>query len=339
MQRCLDLALKAEGLTYPNPIVGAVIVHEGRIIGEGYHIRAGGPHAEVIAIESVKESRLLRSSKLYVSLEPCSHFGRTPPCADLIIARKIPEVVIGTTDTSEKVGGRGIKKLRDAGCIVTVGVEEEKCRWINKRFFTFNEKKRPYIILKWACSADGFLDVVRHPESPRMVNWITGNPERILVHRWRASEQAILAGAGTIRADNPMLNIREWKGNNPLRLILNGSGSLPVNPAISNTPGTNIIFTFFPEKVIAGTAVRLNEEQPSAEQVAGYLYDRGIQSLFVEGGARVLDHFISTGYWDEARIFRGSQLFGNGVRAPLIGGKLVSHTRFSHSTLDILVRE
>lgn len=339
MQRCLDLALKAEGMTYPNPLVGAVIVHEGRIIGEGYHLRAGGPHAEVIAVGSVKESRMLPSSTLYVSLEPCSHFGLTPPCADLIIARKIPEVVIGTPDTSEKVGGKGIQRLRDAGCAVTVGVEEEKCRWINRRFFTFNEKKRPYIILKWACSADGFLDVVRNGENPRMIKWITGNPERILVHRWRASEQAILAGAGTIRTDNPQLNVREWKGNNPLRIILNGSGSLPANPAISTVAGTNIIFTYFPEKVLSGTAVRLNETEPSAVQIAAYLTGRGIQSLFVEGGAGVLDHFISTGYWDEARIFRGNQLFGDGVRAPAIGGKLVSQTRFSHSTLDILVRE
>ncbi len=177
MQRCLDLASKSEGRTYPNPLVGSVIVHNGRIIGEGYHLKAGEPHAEVVAINSVNEKELLSSSTLYVNLEPCSHFGKTPPCSDLIISRSIKKVVIGTTDTSEKVSGKGIAKLKESGCEVITGVLEEKCRWINRRFFTFHEKKRPYIILKWAQSADGFLDAERSKDHIRKPLWITGNSE------------------------------------------------------------------------------------------------------------------------------------------------------------------
>lgn len=341
MKRCLDLAAKAEGMTFPNPLVGAVIVHQGKIIGEGYHLKAGSPHAEVNAIESVKDRKLLASAVMYVNLEPCSHFGKTPPCADLIISYKIPEVVVGTTDTSGKVSGKGIAGLQAAGCKVTVGVAEDECRMINRRFFTFHEKKRPYITLKWAQSSDGFIDFRGEKKSGTGPDWITGKPERILVHKWRASEQTILAGGETIRTDNPQLNVRDWKGNNPVRLILTGSGSLPEDLAINKLIGSNVIFTFYPEKInIAGSViVKLNQRESSASQIIDYLYKWGIQSLFIEGGAKVLTHFISLGFWDEARIFHGDKVFKEGVKAPEIKGKLFMATKFSKSRLEILLKD
>jgi diaminohydroxyphosphoribosylaminopyrimidine deaminase/5-amino-6-(5-phosphoribosylamino)uracil reductase len=339
MRRCLDLACKAEGMTYPNPMVGSVIVHEGRIIGEGYHIKAGGPHAEARAIESVGNKELLKNSTLYVNLEPCSHFGKTPPCADMIISWKIPKVVVGTIDTSAKVSGRGIARLKEAGCDVVSGVCEEECRRLNRRFFTFNEKRRPYITLKWAESSDGFIDRERGEDYRIEPNWITGLSERILVHKWRASEQAILVGAGTIRADDPKLNVREWKGNNPVRVILSGSGSLPDDPAVNKSIGSIIIFTFYPEKIVLPGSVimKLNHRESAAKQISDALYGWGIQSLFIEGGAQVLGHFIRTGLWDEARIFSGQEAFKTGVKAPSVNGKPFMEKSFSRSSLKILL--
>ena len=340
MQRCLELALKAEGMTYPNPMVGAVIVHEGEIIGEGYHMKAGGPHAEVMAIGSVNNKELLVSSTIYVNLEPCSHFGKTPPCADLIISHKIPVVVVGTMDTSDKVSGQGLSKLREAGCKVITGVAEDQCRMINKRFFTFHEKRRPYIILKWAQSSDGFIDIKREKEKQSGPGWITGKPERILVHKWRTEEQAILVGAETVRIDNPLLNVREWKGNNPVRLILSGSGIIPEELAMNKLIGSQVIFSFYPEKInLPGSVVvKLNNHESSAAQILDYLFRWGIQSLFIEGGTRVLNHFISLGLWDEARIFYGDQIYKDGVKAPEIDGKLFLKTKFSRSSLEILLK-
>jgi diaminohydroxyphosphoribosylaminopyrimidine deaminase/5-amino-6-(5-phosphoribosylamino)uracil reductase len=341
MQRCIELALKSEGMTYPNPMVGSVIVHEGEIIGEGYHLKAGGPHAEVIAIGSVKNRELLASSAMYVNLEPCSHFGKTPPCVDLIISHKIPVVVVGTTDTSDKVSGKGLSRLREAGCKVIPGVAEDQCRMINKRFFSFHEKRRPYIILKWAQSADGFMDIKRENGKKAGPGWITGKSERILVHKWRAEEQAILVGAETVRTDDPLLNVREWKGNNPVRLILSGSGIIQKEPAMSKLTGSQVIFSFFPEKInLPGSVVvKLNNHESPAVQILDYLFRQGIQSLFIEGGARVLEHFIYLDLWDEARIFYGDPVYKEGVRAPEIGGKLLLKTKFSRSKLEILLND
>jgi len=340
MRRCLDLAIKAEGMTYPNPMVGAVIVNNGLIIGEGYHLKSGGPHAEVMAVESVKDKSLLSSSVLYVNLEPCSHYGKTPPCADMIISKGIPSVVVGTIDTSLKVSGRGIAKLREAGCNVKTGIAGEECRWTNRRFFTFHERNRPYIILKWAQSSDGFIDINRNLSGSSSPAWISGNTEKVLVHRWRASEQAILVGAGTVRLDDPLLNVREWFGNNPVRLILSGSGSLPEKPAMSSLIGSQVIFTFYPEKVnLPGSVVvKLNNRESSAAQIVEYLYQWGIQSLFIEGGASVLNHFILNGLWDEARIFYGRKKFRDGVRAPEVDGKLLMKQEFFASTLRIFIK-
>jgi diaminohydroxyphosphoribosylaminopyrimidine deaminase / 5-amino-6-(5-phosphoribosylamino)uracil reductase len=340
MRRCLELASKAEGLTYPNPMVGSVIVCDGRIIGEGYHLRSGEPHAEVNAINSVTDKEKLKQTTLYVNLEPCSHFGKTPPCADFIIANEIPRIIIGTVDTSAKVSGRGTQRLRDAGCDVVTGVIEPECRRLNRRFFTFHEKKRPYITLKWAQSADGYLDVIRTEAHKTEPTWITGLPERVLVHKWRASEQAILAGAGTIRADNPRLNVRDWTGSDPVKLVLSSSGSVSDLSSLNSGSSKVVLFTHNSGANIPDIErVILKENVPSSVQISEYLYSSGIQSLFIEGGAGVLNHFISAGLWDEARIFTGNDNFKGGIKAPLMDEKLFSKTIFSRSTLEIYLRE
>jgi diaminohydroxyphosphoribosylaminopyrimidine deaminase/5-amino-6-(5-phosphoribosylamino)uracil reductase len=339
MRRCMELAVKAEGMTYPNPLVGSVIVYEGKIVGEGYHLRSGESHAEVIAINSVTDKSVLNRSTLYVNLEPCSHFGKTPPCADFIISNHIPRIVIGTTDTSGKVSGRGIKRLQDSGCEVITGILNAECRQVNRRFFTFHEKKRPYITLKWAQSADGYLDIKRSEYHKTGPTWISGKPERVLVHKWRAAEQAILVGAGTIRADDPRLNVREWKGADPVKLILSSSGSFTSRLTDGSADNEIIVFTHNPEAVIPrSTMVILQENRSSVSQICEYLYSSGIQSLFIEGGASVLDSFITAGLWDEARIFTGKDIFIEGVKAPLVKGKLGSKTVFSGSSLEIYLK-
>jgi diaminohydroxyphosphoribosylaminopyrimidine deaminase/5-amino-6-(5-phosphoribosylamino)uracil reductase len=339
MERCLELASKAGGMTYPNPLVGSVIVYNDEIIGEGYHLKAGGPHAEKMAIDSVKNKQLLASSAIYVNLEPCSHTGKTPPCADLIILHKIPVVIVGTMDTSDKVSGKGLSKLKEAGCSVIFGVAEDQCRKINSRFFSFHEKRWPYVILKWAQSADGFIDVKRGENSGTGPHWITGKSERILVHKWRAEEQAILVGGETVRIDNPLLNVRDWNGNSPVRLILSGSGMIPEELAMNKLIGSQVIFSFYPEKIKSpgSILVKLSKNESPAVQILDYLYGWGIQSLFIEGGAGVLNHFISLGLWDEARIFTGDQVYRDGVKAPEIDGKLFLKTKFSKSSLEILL--
>jgi diaminohydroxyphosphoribosylaminopyrimidine deaminase/5-amino-6-(5-phosphoribosylamino)uracil reductase len=340
MRRCLELATKAEGLTYPNPMVGSVIVYNGKILGEGYHLRSGESHAEINAINSVTDKSKLKLSTLYVNLEPCSHFGKTPPCADFIISSAIPRIVIGTIDTSEKVSGKGVKRLRDAGCNVETGILETECRRLNRRFFTFHEKGRPYITLKWAQSADRFLDIIRSGDNKTEPTWITGKPERVLVHKWRASEQAILVGAGTVRADDPKLNVREWTGPDPQKIILSASGSLVAGSFVNSRRDKVILFTYNSDVDIPGTVkVILREDVPSAGQISEYLYASGIQSLFIEGGADVLNHFISTGFWDEARIFTGNDFFKEGVKAPLMNGTLFSKTTFSGSSLEVYLRD
>lgn len=339
MRRCIELASKAEGLTYPNPMVGSVIVHNGRIIGEGFHLRAGGPHAEVNAINAVTDNTKLKSSTLYVNLEPCSHFGKTPPCCDFIISHSIPRIVIGTVDTSEKVSGKGIVKLRNAGCEIITGVIEEECRRLNRRFFTFYEKKRPYVVLKWAQSADGYLDMFRAEDHKTGPNWITGKPEKVLVHKWRASEQSILVGAGTVRTDDPKLNVRDWTGTNPLRMILSSSGSLYKELDPDETSGTVLVFTHNKDSDIENAIkVKLDINKPSSQQIAGYLFNLGIQSILIEGGAKVLDHFLSTELWDEARVFTGAGVFRRGVRAPQMTGDPISKTVFRGSILEVYMK-
>ncbi len=294
MRRCIQLARCGEAGAPPNPMVGAVVVAGGRIIGEGYHRRCGGPHAEVNAIGSVREKRLLADSTIYVSLEPCAHFGKTPPCADLIVSSGIPRVVIGCTDPFARVNGLGIKKLLDAGCEVEVGVLEEECRELNRRFFTFHQMHRPWITLKWAQSADGYIS------SDRPVTF-SNALTRTLVHRMRARHQAILVGTRTALLDNPSLTTRDWQGPNPLRLTIDRHGILP--------PSLHLMDGSVPTVVYG---------QESIREILDDLYRRGIQSLLVEGGTRLLQSFIDEGLWDEARTETAPVCLRNGTKAPLL---------------------
>jgi len=335
MKRALHLAAMAEGLTSPNPMVGAVVVHEGVIIGEGYHLKAGTPHAEVHAINAVKDKSLLSSSTLYVTLEPCSHYGKTPPCTDLIIGSRIPRVVIGTTDTNPQVAGRGITLLRQSGTEVVTGMMEEECRWLNRRYFTWHEKKRPYVILKWARSADRFIDLVRKPGDAVEPNWITGMTERVLVHRWRAAEDAILTGGGTVRADNPALTVRLWSGKNPLRIIVSRSGDINPKSAILDDSAGTVIFTHNKNlKLPNAKVILLNDEEHFIKQLLTSLHSMGVQSLLVEGGAIILRNFAGTGLWDEARRFTGYRRFHEGVPDPFPDFTSSETLHFDKSILD-----
>jgi len=337
MRRCLELAGRAEGNTSPNPMVGAVVVHEDVIIGEGYHLRAGTPHAEVHAIDAVMDKSLLPRSTIYVSLEPCSHHGRTPPCTDLIIRSGIQRVVAGTIDTNPKVAGRGIERLREAGIDVTTGVLEEQCRHINRRFFTMQERQRPYVILKWARSADGFIDFERKTGDTAEPHWITGNTERILVHRWRASEDAILAGGGTVRADNPSLDVRLWRGKNPLRVIVSRSGNMDPRSKVFDGAVETVLFTCNEKVSLPGIRIiKLSDNQYFIEEVINLLHGMGIQSLFVEGGAFIMSHFVEAGLWDEARRFTGMMKFGGGVPDPFPDFTPQKSEKFEKSILEFM---
>lgn len=318
IRRCIELAKNGLGTTYPNPMVGSIIVYEGQIIGEGWHQKAGKPHAEVNAVNSVKDKSLLQKSTIYVSLEPCSHFGKTPPCCDLIIKNKIPNVVIGTVDPNIMVAGNGIKRLIEAGIHVTVGILEDECNELNKRFFTFHQKKRPYIILKWAQSQDGFIAPLEKAEKKPV--WITNTHSRQLVHKWRTEEQSILVGTQTVMDDNPKLDSRDWHGNNPIRLVLDQYNRIPKESAVFNNQSKTIVFTNSKTAVSkeSTTFEVINFEQAVARQVVDSLYKHNIQSVIIEGGLQTLQTFIDANLWDEARIFTGKITFGSGIKAPVI---------------------
>ncbi|MES2240519.1 MAG: bifunctional diaminohydroxyphosphoribosylaminopyrimidine deaminase/5-amino-6-(5-phosphoribosylamino)uracil reductase RibD [Bacteroidota bacterium] len=318
LARCIQLAQNGFGTTYPNPMVGSVIVYEGQIIGEGWHKKAGEPHAEVNAVNSVKDKSLLQKATIYVSLEPCSHFGKTPPCCDLIIQNKIPNVVIGTVDPNEKVAGRGIKKLLEAGANVTVGVLEKECNELNKRFFTFHQKQRPYIILKWAESQDGFIAPIKRDEKKPV--WISNRYSRQLVHKWRSEEQAILVGTQTALDDNPKLDVRDWKGNNPVRVVLDKNNRLPKESHLLDNQLKTIIFCQSNlNKNQENTIFEIIDfEQNILPQILKKLFDHQIQSVIIEGGRQTLQTFIDENLWDEARIFKGRAIFKNGIKAPTI---------------------
>ncbi|WP_428224985.1 bifunctional diaminohydroxyphosphoribosylaminopyrimidine deaminase/5-amino-6-(5-phosphoribosylamino)uracil reductase RibD [Flavobacterium sp.] len=322
--RCIELAKNGLGNTFPNPLVGSVIVHNDQIIGEGWHQKAGEPHAEVHAINSVKDKSLLKKATIYVSLEPCSHFGKTPPCADLIITHQIPKVVIGTIDPFAKVCGAGIQKLKDAGCEVTIGVLEQESQQLNKRFFTFHQKKRPYIILKWAETADGFIAPASKEENKPV--WITNTYSRQLVHKWRTEEQAILIGTQTAIYDNPQLNVRDWTGNNPTRIVLDR------NCKISKE--NHIFDTSAPTFIMDASIIDLTKN--SVHQITQWLFDNNIQSVIIEGGSRTLQHFIEENTWDEARIFKGKNTFGTGIQAPKLSGHVVAKKQLLDDELLII---
>ena len=324
MKRCLELAQNALGRTYPNPVVGSVIVYNDHIIGEGFHKRSGEPHAEVIAINSVKNKDLLKKSTLYVNLEPCSHYGKTPPCADLIIKWQIPRVVVGTIDTSSKVSGKGIEKMRAAGIDVSVGVLEKEARWINRRFFTFHEKKRPYIILKWAQTADGFIDKKRDTDL-RQPTIITSKWARTLVHRWRSEEQAIAVGTNTVINDNPLLNVRLWYGNSPVRVCVDINGRISKDSNIFDNSAPTMCLT--------------DKRFYDPEEIIKHLFSFNIQSIIIEGGTKFINSFINNDLWDESRIFISNLVFLEGTKAPKIKGKLISTTNIANEHIYIFSHE
>lgn len=318
------------GTTYPNPLVGSVIVHDGKIIGEGWHRKAGEPHAEVNAVNSVKDKSLLSKATIYVSLEPCSHFGKTPPCSDLIIAHKIPNVVIGTIDPFAKVAGNGIKKLIEAGRNVTIGVLEDECNELNKRFFTFHQKKRPYIFLKWAETADGFIapdKILRQAQNDSVKKpvWITNPYSRQLVHKWRSEEQAILVGTQTVLDDNPKLDTRDWKGDNPVRVVLDRTGKITSEYHVKDLSAKTIILTENrnSENFEPIFFENCNFANSLPHTITEVLYRHEIQSVIVEGGRQTLQTFIDANLWDEARVFKGNQLFSEGTPSPKLQGNLM----------------
>lgn len=332
MSRCLELAQNGLGTTYPNPLVGCVIVYKDRIIGQGWHHHAGGPHAEVVAINSVKDKSLLKESTLFVNLEPCSHFGKTPPCADLIASTGIREVVICNTDPNPLVAGRGIEKLKNAGIEVVTGILESEGREINRRFFTNQEKKRPYVILKWAQTTDGFLSpATRESNTPV---WITSALSRQLVHKWRTEEQAILVGTQTVADDNPQLTAREWYGNQPIRIVIDKCGRLSKESYIFDNQSKTIAIHNMPQPDFpVGVLPERIDFAAMPQEILQVLNQHGIASVIVEGGQKTLQSFIDAGLWDEARVFVGAKVFGSGTPSPRINGNLLSKNRIDQDEL------
>jgi len=327
ISRCIDLGKLGIGNTYPNPSVGCCIVYKNNIIGEGYTSSAGCNHAEINAIESVKDKSQLKEAVLYVTLEPCSHFGKTPPCTNEIIKNRIPKVVIGTLDPNPKVCGNGVKELEKAGIKVSIGVLEKQCKNHHKRFLTYVNKKRPYIILKWAETDDGFIA----PETKKELKpvWISNKHSRQLVHKWRATEQSILVGANTIRQDNPKLTARNSTGRNPSIIIINRKNDLDKNQDVFKSKADKIIIT---EKLI-------DFNKPIAIQISNILYEKKINSVIIEGGLKTLTTFIQENIWDEARIFKSPVKFEKGVRAPIIKIKPKYETKIIDDQLSLIYNE
>ncbi|MFK5972747.1 MAG: bifunctional diaminohydroxyphosphoribosylaminopyrimidine deaminase/5-amino-6-(5-phosphoribosylamino)uracil reductase RibD [Flavobacteriaceae bacterium] len=337
--RCIQLAKNGLGTTFPNPMVGCVLVHNNKIIGEGYTSAYGGAHAEVNAINSVTNKSLLENTTLYVTLEPCSHYGKTPPCADLILKYKIPRIVIGTMDPNEKVSGRGIKKLRAEGCEVLVGVCEQESKNHHKRFLRFHQQKRPYIILKWAQTSDGFIapDKGLRSNDPKPY-WITNKNSRQLVHKWRSEEQAILVGTNTILEDNPKLDVRKWLGSSPTRMVLDKNLKIDANYHILDTSIKTIVFTEIKDrsKYTKGVIYEVVDfSNELLQRLCEIGYKHSILSILIEGGSKTIQSFIEKNLWDEARVFTGTSQFGNGLKAPRLSAKQVSSLQIGTDTLNI----
>lgn len=321
IKRCIEIAKNGLGISRPNPMVGCVIVYNNEIIGEGFTSAYGGNHAEVNAINSVKNKSLLKEATLYVTLEPCNHYGKTPPCSQLIIKYQIPKVVIGTRDSHELVDGKGIEALQNSGCNVIAGVLENECRVHHKRFFTFHTKKRPYIILKWAETVDGFIAPMnKHKNKPV---WISSEAARQLTHKWRSEEHSILVGAQTVLSDNPTLTVRDWTGHNPIRLVVDTQNSLSKEFNIFNSDAKTITIT-------------PNRNVGLAKQITDVLYNENIQSVLVEGGTKTLQYFIDEDIWDEARVFKSNTIrFNEGIKAPCFNFKFKSQKSISTDTLTL----
>ena len=313
MQRALDLAANGLGKVSPNPMVGCVIVHNDQVVSEAYHAEFGGPHAEVLAIDGLSDLSVLSESTVYVNLEPCSHYGKTPPCADLLVEHSVQRVVIGIADPNPKVIGSGIKKLQDAGVATDLGVLKEEARWLNRRFLVNQSARRPYVILKWAETEDGFMAKLDGSSK-----WISGKESRTLVHKWRHEEDGILVGRGTVEADNPQLNVRLWEGRDPVRVIIDPNLTLSPDRKIFSGKQHTVVYNRQKEgRKGDATLVKIDTGKFLDESMADLL-TRNVGSVLVEGGARTLSSFLEAGCWDEARVFRSRSRFGDGIAGPNI---------------------
>ena len=341
MQRCLDLAVLGAGTTSPNPMVGAVIVFQDQIIGEGFTSPYGGAHAEVNAVNQAidrygetQAKAMFSEATIYVSLEPCAHFGKTPPCADLLVNMGFRKAVIACLDPFAKVNGAGLKKLQDAGMETEVGLLEKQAKWINRRFFTKLEKSRPYIILKWAQTADGFFAPLEDAQK-----WISNIASKQLVHKWRAEEDAILVGKNTAILDNPSLTVRDWKGTNPKRILIDKNLAVPQDFAILNDQAETIVFNAVKTEWQGHLKfVELeNFDLYLPQQILYQLYLMDVQSIIIEGGKKTLDMFIDAGLWDEARIFRSAETWSDGIPAPHIEGEEWNLVKVGSDSLQTLI--
>lgn len=332
MLRALQLAKLGGVSAAPNPLVGAVIVYNGQIIGEGYHQKHGEAHAEVNAVNSVQDKSLLAQSTIYVTLEPCAHFGKTPPCSDLLIHHRFKRVVIAQIDPFSEVSGRGVEKLKNAGIKVDLGILEAEAKELNKRFITFQTKKRPYITLKWAQTSDGFMDRERSADQDPGIHWISQPETQVVTHQLRTSEQAILTGWKTIRNDNPSLTARAFKGPNPIRVILDPHLKAPKDARVFTDGLKTLVFNLLEEKQEnAVTFIRLPDFEMAS--ILAQLADLKISSVLVEGGAATLKQFIDTGLWDEALVIRGNTTFETGLKAPGLSQTPVKSIQFGRDML------
>lgn len=330
MKRAFDLAQLGSGHVSPNPRVGCVIVYDGKVIGEGYHQKYGQAHAEVNAINSVKDKSLLKESELYVNLEPCSHYGKTPPCSDLIISHQVKKVVISNIDPNPLVAGRGITRMREAGVKVETGLLEAEGELVNSRFFTAMRKKRPYVILKWAQTADGFI--ARENFNSK---WISDQYSRKLVHKWRAEEDAILVGTNTAQYDNPTLNVRDWEGRDPLRVVIDRSLRLSGDLNLFNGGQATVCYNEKKDRTIDNTTYRKINFDSLEEELLKDLLERNISSIIVEGGSKVLHSFIEKDLWDEMRVFKSPTNFESGISAPEVKGTLKESEKLVNDQLEI----
>jgi diaminohydroxyphosphoribosylaminopyrimidine deaminase / 5-amino-6-(5-phosphoribosylamino)uracil reductase len=336
MQRALDLAKLGAGTVAPNPMVGAVIVHDDKIIGEGFHINYGEAHAEVNALNTVTDLDKLTESCIYINLEPCSHYGKTPPCCDLLIEKGLRRVVVGCVDSHNKVAGAGIKALEQAGVEVTVGVLELECLELNRRFFTFHNKKRPYVILKWAQSSNGFIDIDRTKEKQRGIFWISQPETKSLTHKWRHEEHGILVGRNTVANDNPELTCREMMGISPHRIVIDPELKLDYGAFHVGDRKVQTYILTDKEVKSAGMLQFIRPDSFEIKDILTKLHELKILSVLVEGGKDTLQRFIDSGLWDEARILSGIDEISKGVPAPKISGQKQKGYHFGKDAVEII---
>jgi len=333
MQRCLDLASLGLGQTYPNPLVGCVLVHKEKIVSEGWHQKKGEAHAEVHAIQNLKDKSILNQCTLYVNLEPCNHYGATPPCSDLIISSNIPKVVVGCSDPFEKVNGKGIERLKANGCEVIFGVLEKEAKELNKRFFTYHLKKRPYIILKWAESSDGFIAPLKINRMPKEPFWLSNETSKLHSHLWRSQEQSILVGVQTVIDDDPKLTNRKVKGSSPLRIVIDLNDRIPKNSILLNDENPTLIFSS--KKKVSNKEIVVSDPKNVLQKIMSVLFEKNIQSLIVEGGTKTIQKFIDQNLWDEARTFISTKKINDGVKSPLLNNVIENRIHLEKDELQI----